>query len=577
MTDPDDIATAVETPGKADATSPGARSGKAEISGPGARSGTITRVGSTMTPQTEHGRSIATSVVMQSEEVLRARAFYRLTTVLVVAGTAFMFVVPGPAWVRVFASVCCLFAAAVGLFALRALRRDEGYTPRLVTFVGVAFGVAAELALFYFGLFTAAAMVLPLGVYFFGLSESRTAARVTYWTGAIVYFVLSMGVLAGVLPDLGPMPIGSLPLPWRAFFIVMTQVVFAITYFFATSSRRATEVALAKMEKASRQASQKEALLAEARDELARVLAPGEGCYTGQIIGAYKLGEVVGRGGMGEVYRGEGANRVAAIKVLHPFIMADPDQVKRFVREVELASRVRSPFVAEMYEAGTSEGGVPWVAMELLTGRDLAWHLRQTPRLSLAKVVELVDHVGQALIAIRDAGIVHRDLKPHNLMLNEVSSTRVWKVLDFGVSRPASSGGTLTRGALVGTPTYMAPEQVRMEYDVDHRADLYSLSGVIYRAITGKPAFGGEDVATILFNVVHTQPVAPSTLVKVPADVDLVIAIGMAKDREERFEKVEDLMRSLRLAVRGELDEKTRARGRALLVALPWSPTPTTT
>ena len=572
MVHPDEVETVVETPERPPDTS----SGKLGLSGVGTRSGTVTRGGpSSVTPQTVAGRSIATSIAMQSEEVVRARAFYRLTTILVVVGAAFMFVVPGPAWVRLFASACCAFAAGVGLFTLWALRRERAYTPRLVTFVGVAFGVAAELALFYFGLFTAAAMVLPLGVYFYGLSESRTAARVTYWTGAIVYLVLSLGVLFKVLPDLGPMPIGALPVPWRVFFVVMTQVVFAITYFFATSSRRATEVALAKMEHASRQASQKEVLLAEARDELARALAPGEGRYSGQTVGPWKLGEVVGRGGMGEVYRAEHieADRVAAVKMLHPIIMADPEQVKRFVREVELASRVRSPFVAEVFEAGTSESGLPWVAMELLTGRDLAWHLRQTPRLSLAKVVELVEQVGQALVAIRDAGIVHRDLKPHNLILNE-SPARAWKVLDFGVSRPAASGGTLTHGALVGTPTYMAPEQVRLERDVDHRADLYALTGVLYRALTGKPAFGGEDVAAILFNVVHTQPVAPSALVRLPEDIDLVIAIGLAKDRDERFQKVEDLMRAVRLAVRGDLDEATRAKGKGLLEKHPFAPLP---
>lgn len=568
MPHPDEVDTVAETPGKSGATS------QAELGG--SRSGTLTRADSTRTPPTVHGRSIATSVAIKAEEIVRARAFYRLTTILVLAGIAFMFVVPGPAWVRLFASACCAFAAGVGIFALNALRQEQRYTPRLVSFVGVAFGVASELALFYFGLFTAAAMVLPLGVYFFGLSESRTAARVTYWTGAVVYFVLSMGVLLGALPDLGPMPIGSLPLPWRAFFVVMTQVVFAITYFFATSSRRATEVALAKMERAVRQASQKEALLAEARDELARVLAPGEGRYTGQVVGGYKLGEVVGRGGMGEVYRGENeaTNVLAAVKMLHPVVLADPDQVKRFVREVELASRVVSPFVAQMYEAGTSDSGLPWVAMELLAGKDLAWHLRQSPRMSLAKVVELVDQVGQGLVAIREAGIVHRDLKPHNLMLNE-APVRAWKVLDFGVSRPAASGGTLTHGALVGTPTYMAPEQVRSEPNVDHRADLYALAGVVYRAITGKPAFAGEDIATILFHVVHTQPVAPSALVKVPADVDLVLALGLAKERDDRFAKVEDFMLALRMAVHSTLDAPTRERARAVLAATPFSPPPT--
>ena len=520
--------------------------------------------------------TVATTVVMRSEEVERARAFYRLTAIMCVAGAAFMPVVPGPRPLRALAIGLCFVAVTANIYALRVLRDEQRYTARFVTVMGVILGVVGELALFYFGLFTAAVMVLPLGVYFFGLAESRMAARVTFWTGAILYGVLSLGVVLGVLPDLGPMPIGGLAVAWKWFFVIMVQVVFATTYFLATSSRRATETAIARVERANRQIWQKEALLAEARIELDRALRPGEGRYTGQTVDGWQLGELLGRGGMGEVYRAEReprgeheAGELAAIKLMHPIILSDPAQVKRFEREAELAQKVVSPYVARVRGSGVGPGGLPYVTMELLFGHDLAWHLRQKQRLGLSAVVELVQHGAEALVAIRDAGIVHRDLKPQNFMLVE-GKVRAWKLLDFGVSRLESSGHTLTQGALVGTPAYMAPEQAKLQ-NVDHRADVYSLAAVAYRALTGKPAFVGDDVATVLYHVVHTAPAAPSAVVRVPEDVELVLAIGLAKSPTDRFQKAEDFASSLRAAEKGELDEPIRVRARKLLQATPWS------
>lgn len=515
--------------------------------------------------------TLATSVVMQSEEVARARAFFRLVAVMVLAAALFMPLVPGPAVFRALAMACCVVSAGLGLWAQRALRDERRYTPRFVGFFGVVYGVVAEIALFYFGPFTAAVMVLPIGVYFFALSESEAAARLTYAVGASVYFVLTLGVALGVLPDLGPMPIGHLPWAWKAFFVVMIQVVFATTYALARSSRRATEAALGRVERANRQLVQREALLAEARGELARALQPGEGRYSGELVLGYRLGEVVGRGGMGEVYRAqhEESGQLAAFKLLHPFVLSDPAMVKRFEREAEIAARVDSPHVARILESGLTPSGLPFVTMEFLEGHDLAWHLRKLGRLRPPAVAELVDHAAKALVAIREAGIVHRDMKPQNLILVE-SPQRVWKVLDFGVSRFEGQGGTLTQNQMVGTPAYMAPEQAKLG-EVDHRADVYALAAIAYRTLTGKPAYSGDDAATVLFRVLHTQPASPSATVKLAEDVELVLAIGLAKDREERFQRAEELASALRSAVRGELDEGTRARGRALLERAPWA------
>jgi hypothetical protein len=483
---------------------------------------------------------------------------------------AFLPIVPGPIALRVCAACLCALVVVANVIALRLMRDDARYRPRFVAFMGGLLGIAGELILFfYLGLFTASVMVLPLGVYFFGLSESRFAARFTLFTGAIGYAILSIGVATTLLPDYGPFPIGALAPAWRAFFVIMVQVVFFTTYFLARSSRRATEAAMARVERANRQIMQKEVLLDEARLELERALRPGEGRYTDHDIGGWTLGALRGRGGMGEVYQAARGDEIAALKLLHPAILEDPAHVKRFEREAELARKVASPYVARLIDSGTGLSGIPWVAMELLEGKDLAWHLRQKPTMRLDAVTTLVDHAAKALAAIREAGIVHRDLKPQNLVLEESAAERTWKVLDFGVSRLETSGHTLTQGALVGTPTYMAPEQARMQ-PVDHRADVYSLAAVAYRALTGKPVFAGQDVAPVIYQVVHDVPTAPSTLADIPEDVELVLAIGLAKSPDDRFQRSEDLASAFERAARSSLDEATRDRARKLLAKFPW-------
>jgi len=166
--------------------------------------------------------------------------------------------------------------------------------------------------------------------------------------------------------------------------------------------------------------------------------------------------------------------------------------------------------------------------------------------------------------------VVHRDLKPHNLFLSEKQGHHVWKLLDFGVSKLASRSGTLTAGHVVGTPGYMAPEQARGE-DVDHRADGYALAAIVYRCLTGHPAFTGKDVPTTLYDVVYKMPTRPSLLAsELGTDVDRVLALGLAKDRNQRFGAATELAEALAAAVDDRLDGKLRARADALIAAHPW-------
>jgi serine/threonine-protein kinase len=179
----------------------------------------------------------------------------------------------------------------------------------------------------------------------------------------------------------------------------------------------------------------------------------------------------------------------------------------------------------------------------------------------------MVEHCAKALSAVRDAGVVHRDLKPGNLFLTD-SLPRKWKVLDFGLSKIHGTDG-LTKNQAVGTPAYMAPEQIRGG-PVDHSADLYGLTAIAYRAITGRPPFAGDDVVQVLKDALRKMPAHPGEIVKLPIEVELVLAIGLAKQTRDRFSSIEDLATAFARAAHGELDDATRARGWALIKQYPW-------
>jgi serine/threonine-protein kinase len=177
-----------------------------------------------------------------------------------------------------------------------------------------------------------------------------------------------------------------------------------------------------------------------------------------------------------------------------------------------------------------------------------------------------VSQVGEGLAAAHAAGVVHRDLKPQNLFLCKSGDHRPrWKILDFGVSKLAGSKGTITRRGVVGTPSFMSPEQAR-GLPTDARSDLFSLAIVAYRSLTGRRAFAGPDVPQILFDVVYGTPAPPTTLANLHPDVDLFFAIALAKRPEDRFTSAHELVNALRRATFGALNDATRARAAALNV-----------
>jgi serine/threonine-protein kinase len=192
-------------------------------------------------------------------------------------------------------------------------------------------------------------------------------------------------------------------------------------------------------------------------------------------------------------------------------------------------------------QASTPNDPVPFLAMERLRGQTLGDVLRKGGTLPASSLGQLVRQIGGVLELARAAGIVHRDLKPHNLF---VTDDGTWKVLDFGIALLADSSGTLTRGAILGTPAYMAPEQAAGK-QVDHRADVYALGAVIYRCVTGRQPFTATDTPALLYQVIHEPPPAPSTIVACSPELDAALTRALAKNPDDRFATAAELVAAI--------------------------------
>jgi serine/threonine-protein kinase len=275
---------------------------------------------------------------------------------------------------------------------------------------------------------------------------------------------------------------------------------------------------------------------------------------------------------MGEVYEATGVttSAPAAVKLLRRELLADPTQVARFVREAKAGGTLASPHIARVLEASAGDDALPYIAMERLHGTSLADLLRRDGALPPAQTVEMIGQIGAGIDAAAGAGIVHRDLKPQNLFRCDLGAgASLWKILDFGIATLSDDTGTLTHGGIVGTPSYMAPEQAKGER-VDHRADLFALAAVAYRCLTGRNPFTGPDTPTLLYAVVHRQPVRPTALADLAPDVDRWVAIALAKDRDHRFDRGSALYDALAAALRGRLEPHLRKRADALIKTHPW-------
>ena len=274
----------------------------------------------------------------------------------------------------------------------------------------------------------------------------------------------------------------------------------------------------------------------------------------GEPFGNYRIVRLLGEGGFGEVYLAENPllDRRAAVKVLHTTLAQDPELVRRFLNEARAASAIRHPNIIEVFDAGVTPEGAPYILMEFLEGISLQKLLADKGRLRVAHALRIAIQAGSALGAAHAAGIVHRDLKPENLFLVPDAAApggeRV-KILDFGIAkirRSGSTGGTLRTqsGLIMGSPAYMSPEQCKDSADVDFRSDIYSFGVIIYEALAGRTPFVAASGTEML--VMHlTATPEPPRLGGVPTHVAAAIMRALAKERAERYDSVVSFVNAL--------------------------------
>jgi len=272
------------------------------------------------------------------------------------------------------------------------------------------------------------------------------------------------------------------------------------------------------------------------------------------LAGKYRVEKVLGFGGMGVVvsaFRGDLEQRVA-VKFLSQAAAERPDAAERFRREARAAAKIRSEHVARVLDVGTLDTGLPYMVMEYLEGNDIAEELRRLERLPLLEAVEFILQAIEALAEAHAAGVVHRDLKPGNLFLaRRADGTRRVKVLDFGISKALTGSSveelSLTKtAALIGSPLYMAPEQMRSAKDVDTRADIWSLGAMLYEMLTGQPPYTGDSIPQLCAALLHDDPIPlRQHRPEIPEGLEQAVLRCLMKSRDDRFPTVWELGRAL--------------------------------
>ncbi|HEU4948695.1 MAG TPA: Stk1 family PASTA domain-containing Ser/Thr kinase [Kribbella sp.] len=277
------------------------------------------------------------------------------------------------------------------------------------------------------------------------------------------------------------------------------------------------------------------------------------------VGGRYEEGEPLGRGGMAEVRKGvdNRLGRSVAIKRLRVDLASDATFQARFRREAQSAASLNHPTIVSVYDTGEepdpngSGVTIPYIVMELVTGKTLRDLIREGRKIMPERALEITSGVLEALDYSHRAGIVHRDIKPGNVMLTPQGQV---KVMDFGIARAvADTSSTMTQtAAVIGTAQYLSPEQARGE-TVDARSDLYSTGCLLYELLTGRPPFVGESPVSVAYQHVREQPLPPSSFdPDIPPEVDAVVLKALAKSREERYQSASEMRQDIHRVLAGQ-------------------------
>lgn len=265
----------------------------------------------------------------------------------------------------------------------------------------------------------------------------------------------------------------------------------------------------------------------------------------GQQVGNYDVLRELGRGGMGVVYRAHEAslNRPVALKVLAPHLASDPVFAQRFLREAQAAAGLSHPNVVTVYAVGEHQGA-PYIAMEYIRGESLANRIERSGRLPVTEALGIAAAVADALAAAHRQGLIHRDVKPQNIMLDDMGRARL---LDFGLVKATEGSAALTEtGVQLGTPQYMAPEQVQGK-SVDGRTDIFALGVVLYEMLTGRAPFQASTPMAVMYQITH-EPLPPLRQACPEASSALaqLVSSMTAKSPSGRFMRAESVVEELK-------------------------------
>lgn len=282
-------------------------------------------------------------------------------------------------------------------------------------------------------------------------------------------------------------------------------------------------------------------------DESLQLIQPGQ-----LIADRYRIEERIGHGAMGAVWRALHVQLESpvAIKLLNASISAHPEMLERFLREARSAAAVRSSHVVQIFDYGVDQA-MPFIAMELLVGEPLDARLDARGVLSPPELDKIFTEVAWAVGNAHDLGVVHRDIKPANIFIAREGEHEVTKVLDFGIAKlidrrlEAPVGAGTHTGMILGTPSYMSPEQARGERQVDTRSDLWSLAVLAFECLTGRQPFESSSLGDLLVKLCTAEPLRPSAVAAVPPAFDAWFLRGVNKDPAARFASAAEMANEL--------------------------------
>ncbi len=278
-------------------------------------------------------------------------------------------------------------------------------------------------------------------------------------------------------------------------------------------------------------------------------------------IGRYQIKSELGRGGMATVYRAydPSFDREVAVKVLPREMMHDPQFRARFEREIKMVAGLEHPSIVPVYDAG-EEDGQPYFVMRFMTGGSLS-DLIASGKVPIEDTAQIIDKIARGLAYAHKKGVIHRDLKPDNILFDNDGSPFI---SDFGIAKLTQSTGSLTGSGVIGTPAYMSPEQAQGN-DIDGRSDLYGLGVIVYQMLSGQQPYNADTpMGVVVKHITEPVPEILNMIPSLPLEVDQIIKLSMAKDRNKRYATVIEMAKALNMVAFGNEGNFTSGNTTAL-------------